>query len=120
MREQTTLGDDLDGTLAEYNGERDVTFIGAPIPLMMSAVKQWIEGGVEVIIFTSRISGDDGEENNFAAHHIRQWLLKHGLGNLEITNIKRKDFDHIYDDKAHHVYNNTGEIQWPDPKKTAR
>ena len=113
----TVIAVDLDGTLAQYDGDKGPTIIGEPIPRMMDAIHQWEEGGVKVVIFTSRISGDDGEENNFANHHIRKWLVKHGLGHLEVTNIKRKEFGHFYDDKAHQVYKNTGEIQWPDPKK---
>ena len=113
----TTIAVDLDGTLAHYDGWKGPTVIGDPIPRMVDAIKQWREGGVEVVIFTSRLSCSKGEDNNFAAHHIRLWLMKHGLGNLEITNIKRKEFAHFYDDRAHHVYKNTGIIQWPDPKQ---
>lgn len=99
---------DLDGTLAYYDGWKGPEHIGEPIPTMMMRVKTWIEQGNEVVIFTARVSGKDGEANNYATHHIAKWLRKHGLGNLEITCIKRMDFSIIYDDRAIQVETNTG------------
>ncbi len=106
----TTIAVDLDGTLAYYDGWKGPEHIGEPIPLMMERVKAWIAEGIEVVIFTARLSITDGEDANYNRHHIGLWLQKHGLGNLEITCIKKMSFSLIYDDRAINVETNTGVI----------
>ncbi len=95
---------DLDGTLAEYHGWQGPTHIGAPIPLMFSRVLNWIERGHEVIIFTARA------EVEFERHHVHLWLVKHGIGHLEITNVKSKRIAEFWDDRAVRVERNTGKL----------
>ena len=99
-----SIGVDLDGTLAEYSGWRGKEFIGEPIQLMMDRVKDWIAEGTEVKIFTAR-AGDPE-----SIPYIKDWLEKHGIPGLEITNIKDHDMIQFWDDRAVSVIPNTGEI----------
>lgn len=99
------IGVDLDGTLAEFNG--DMSYIGEPVMPMLNRVKSWIAGGREVRIFTAR-AGDEA-----SCEQIRLWLKKVGMPELAITD--RKDFAMIslWDDRAVQVIRNTGEIIMP-------
>ena len=95
---------DLDGTLAEYHGWQGEEHIGKPIPLMMARVKNWIAQGRTVAIFTARANDES------AIPYVKEWLEKQGLPPLEVTNIKRKEFKEIWDDRAIRVICNTGRI----------
>jgi hypothetical protein len=99
-----TIAVDLDKTLAEYAGWKGRhTPIGKPIPKMMDKVKKAISSGDKVVIFTARAKtlSDMAE--------IRGWLKENDLPSLEITNIKRPEFDEMWDDKAVEIVPNTGE-----------
>src|SRR6185503_6355526 len=39
------IGVDLDGTLAEYDSWKGINYIGEPIPLMVSRVREWVCSG---------------------------------------------------------------------------
>jgi hypothetical protein len=93
---------DLDGTLAHYDKWRGIHHIGAPIPAMLELVKGIIGMGTKVVIFTAR--ANDEESIPF----IEEWLKEAGLPKLEITNIKRKEFTEIWDDRAVSVKRNAG------------
>lgn len=68
------IGVDLDGTLAKYAGWVGPDHIGEPVALMLRRVKKWIEQGVDVRIFTARVSVDpDGS----IASLIGDWTEKH-------------------------------------------
>jgi len=95
---------DLDGTLAHYDEWRGEEYIGEPVPAMMKIVMDHIAAGEEVVIFTAR--ADSGE----AILYIQEWLKKHGLPDLKITNIKHKAFRLFYDDRAVSVKKNEGII----------
>lgn len=105
MNQQTFnpwIGVDLDRTLAHYDGAQGLEHIGEPIPLMMDRVKQMIAAGKTVKIFTARVS---------TPHQIpmvRKWLEEHGLGELEITNVKDFGMVELWDDIAVQVIPNTG------------
>ena len=96
------IGVDLDGTLAEYSEWMGRDHIGDPIPLMMARVRAWRETGFEVRIFTARASDPK------AVPPVREWLKKHGLGDMKITN--EKDFEMVtcWDDRSVQVEPNTG------------
>ncbi len=96
------IGVDLDGTLAHYTGWRGMEYIGEPIPAMLDRVKDWIKQGVSVKIFTARASVP--EQIPF----IENWLQKHGIGGLEITNVKDFAMVELWDDRAVRVMPNTG------------
>lgn len=93
---------DLDGTLAHYDGWKGLEHIGDPIPKMLSFVKELLAIGEEVVIFTARA------DDPMAVVFIEMWLDKHYLPRLDITNIKRKSFEKIYDDRAIQVIKNKG------------
>jgi hypothetical protein len=47
----------FDGTLAHYDKwQGQYNKVGAPIPLMVSQVKDWLKRGYKVSIFTARLS----------------------------------------------------------------
>lgn len=98
------IGVDLDGTLAHYDEWRGHEHIGEPVPAMLERVKKWLDEGWEVRIFTARCSGGDYDELC-----IVNWLKKHGLPHLRITNEKDYDMVEFWDDRAVQVRINTGE-----------
>jgi len=98
---------DFDGTLVEYNGFKGIEHIGEPIQPMMDRVHKWIAEGKEVCIFTARVS-EGGDDAARAEHYIRAFLMKHGLGHLDVTATKHKKFQEFWDDRAVQVEHNTG------------
>lgn len=96
------IGVDLDGTLAVYTGWRGPDHIGDPVPDMLARVKGWLQRGVEVRIFTARASVPE------QVPPIKAWLLKHGIGDLEITNVKDFGMVELWDDRCVRVMPNTG------------
>jgi hypothetical protein len=98
------IGVDLDGTLAETITPFNPKLVGAPIPKMFKRVKDLLEQGWVVKIFTARAAeGSTGV--------IRNWMKVHGLPELEITNAKDPGMVLLYDDKAVHIQENTGVIK---------
>ena len=55
-------------------------------------------------IFTARAS------RPAAVQEIKAWLQKAGLPDLDVTNVKDKDMELCYDDKAIGVVKNTGRL----------
>ena len=96
-------GVDLDGTLAHYDEWEGEQNIGDPIPAMMKRVKQWIAEGETVKIMTARACTPLGTK------YVKKWLAKHGLGDLEVTNVKDYHMTELWDDRAVEVIKNTGE-----------
>lgn len=103
------IGVDLDGTLAHYEGWKGHTHIGEPIQPMLDRVKNWINQGVEVRIFTARVSGG-AMESAEVRQAVLDWLFKHGLPMLVITCIKDYAMLELYDDRAVQVEMNTGRL----------
>lgn len=97
------IGVDLDGTLARYDGWYGPAHIGEPIPGMVQRVKNWLEEGVEVRIFTARASVPE------YIPFVTQWLEKQGLPALEVTNIKDFAMICLWDDRCVQVETNSGE-----------
>ena len=96
-------GVDLDGTLAlAGEGWPEPDEIGEPIEGMMEWVKRAMSNGNNIKIFTARAGWEE------SLPHVKAWLKKHGLGNLEITNVKDMYCDRILDDKAIQVLRNSG------------
>lgn len=93
---------DLDGTLAYYDDWCGIEHIGEPILLMLNRVKKWISEGKRVKIFTARVGDPE------TIPYIESWLEKHGIGGLEITNIKGYDIVELWDDRAIQIIPNTG------------
>lgn len=96
------IGVDLDGTLAEYGGWVGPEHIGPPIPSMLARVRRWILEGKEVKIFTARAAIPE------QVVPVMEWLKKHGLGGLEVTNVKDFGMIELWDDRCVRVITNTG------------
>lgn len=102
------IGVDLDGTLAEYHGWNGGK-IGRPIPAMAERVRQWLDKGVTVKIFTARVGGPDSEETQREIKRIQDWTQEHFGRMLPVT--AQKDFAMIelWDDRCVQVIANTGQ-----------
>jgi lipopolysaccharide/colanic/teichoic acid biosynthesis glycosyltransferase len=100
------IGVDLDGTLAEYHGRISIDHIGAPVPAMVERVKAWLEEGIEVRIFTARVSHPTRRRE--AARVIGDWCERQGLPRLRTTNAKDFDMIELWDDRAVRVETNSG------------
>lgn len=101
------IGVDLDGTLAADTGRQlwdseGRPRIGAPVPEMVARVKDWVSKGFAVKIFTARAS------SGVQVAAIRQWLLRRGLPDLEVTNIKDFNMVMLWDDRCVQVERNSG------------
>ena len=108
------IGVDLDGTIAHYNGFISPLHIGEPITIMVERVKEWIENGNEVKIFTARVTeglyNRDGTPYDVEAVRkaIQQWCLTHIGVELEVTNKKDYNMIELWDDRAVRVVENQG------------
>lgn len=104
------IGVDLDGTLAVYDGWKGVETIGEPIPLMVERIQKWRAQGIEVRIFTARVSGisRDGRSIADIRELIKEWCVKHVGEELCITNVKDYHMWELWDDRAVQVEANTG------------
>ena len=98
------IGVDFDGTLVEYTGWQGIYHIGKPVKPMMDRVKQWLKEGKTVKIFTARAKG--GDKNQIKV--IKEWMKNNGLPELEITNVKDRYMDELWDDKCVQVVKNKG------------
>lgn len=101
--EMEWIGVDLDGTLAHYDEWKGMEHIGEPVPEMLERVKKWLEEGKKVKIFTARASAPD-----FNPDVIYDWCQKHGLPDLDVTNVKDFSMIECWDDRCIQVEPNTG------------
>ena len=101
------IGVDLDGTLAEYHGWQGIYHVGKPVPLMLERVKDWLQKGYEVKIFTARVCIAE-PDRTIVISMIRDWCETHGLPRLEVTNVKDFGMIELWDDRAIRVEVNTG------------
>ena len=99
------IGVDLDGTLAHYDGWVDYDHIGEPIPEMVKRVRQWLEQGKTIKIFTAR--ADAGQH---AIKVIRAWCLEHLGTVLEVIATKDMAMIELWDDRCVTVERNTGRV----------
>lgn len=103
------IGVDLDGTLAEYHGWKGVDDIGEPIPKMVEKVKQLLDEGKDVRIFTARVHDNQSKKmKERAIHWIEKWCLEVFDQKLPITCEKDTSMKTCYDDRATQVLENTG------------
>lgn len=107
-----TIAVDLDKTLAFHHSGMGIRCIGKPIPSMLKRVRNWLDRGDKVVIFTARAG------HKAAIPAIRRWLKDNNLPNLEITNVKKPEFDQIWDDRAVSVKPNKG-VTWEDQAREA-
>lgn len=99
-----TLAVDLDRTLAKSQEPFNVFTIGEPVTEILQAVKDQIANGRRVIIFTARAASNEPGVMRI----IREWLTRHGLGDLKITCQKTPDITEFWDDRAKPVTPNEG------------
>ncbi len=108
-KQQGWIGCDLDGTLATYDVWRGTDHIGEPVPLMLERVKKWIDAGIEVRIFTARVSGPrNGRNMEETTKSVENWCLKHIGKILPVTCVKDFGLIALYDDRAVGIIPNTG------------
>lgn len=107
------IGVDLDGTLAHYDGWKGPMHIGEPVPAMLARVLTWLTDGLDVRIFTARVSSDGtpvrDADARIAHFAIKQWCAQHLGRELPITNVKDFRMVELWDDRAVQVRANTGE-----------
>lgn len=103
------VGVDLDGTLAHYD-KWDDGRIGAPIPAMVERVKSMLSRGIEVRVFTARVSDPDRRTRARVVESIEAWCAEHIGQVLTVTNVKDFSMVALFDDRAVAVEKNTGVI----------
>ena len=103
-----TIAVDLDSTLAHYKTWVHHTDIGAPISSMVKKVRDWLEEGHNVVIFTARLSADDVSIHPEILLAVEQWCTTHLGKVLPVTATKHLYFDEIHDDRAISIVPNTG------------
>jgi DNA-directed RNA polymerase beta' subunit len=100
--EEGWYGVDLDGTLAEDTGWKGIDHIGKPVERMLTQVREMLERGLDVRIFTARAHDPK------AVPPIEKWCKRHVGQVLPVTNVKDPLCLKIYDDRAEEVERNTG------------
>ena len=94
---------DLDGTLAFHGEWKGPEHIGEPLMPMVNRIKEWLSEGRKVKIFTARAQNPDN------IPIVQEWLVKHGLPRLDVTNIKDYAMTELWDDRCIQVQRNIGE-----------
>lgn len=109
------IGFDFDGTIAHtVKGKFKPEHIGEPIPKMIFLLKQYINDGKEVKIFSARVSTNGTIPSIYNAllsrFYMNKWCIKHIGRKIDI--VCQKDFlmVKLYDDLAIRVIKDTGEI----------
>ena len=107
-----TIAVDWDGTFVEYHGFGGAGVFGAPIPSMVHRVREWLNDGCEVIIFTSRVSVEHNPDSVMKECKAIDNVLKDlGLPLLQITANKYMRITEFWDDRGVGVVRNTGRIK---------
>jgi hypothetical protein len=99
------IGVDFDGTLARDDaaGHFDPPYpLGQAIPEMVAMIRSLMDAGVTVKIFSARAC----EPENIPV--IQAWTERHGLGRMEVTNLKDYDLIRFFDDRAIQMLPNAG------------
>lgn len=105
------IGVDFDGTMAFSPGgvPHEPGKVGAPIPRMIDRIKAKLAEGVEVRVFTARVSSlEPNPEIEVAA--IEAFCLEHIGQKLRVTAEKDYQMAEFWDDRGRQVVRNTGEI----------
>jgi hypothetical protein len=96
------IGVDLDATVALYDGWKGKEHIGEPIPFMIERIKEKMDQGYEIRIFTARASQED------QIPFVEAWCEKHIGKKLVVTCCKDFACEEIWDDRAKQVVPNSG------------
>jgi len=104
------VGVDLDGTLSRTDNPGHFVPpypLGEPIPEMIAMVQSLLQVGITVKIFSARACEPE------SVPIVQAWAEKHGLGRLEVTNLKDYDLIRFYDDRAIQMVPNEGRsVTW--------
>jgi hypothetical protein len=104
------VGVDLDGTLSRTDnpGHFSPPYpLGEPIPEMIAVVQSLLQASVTVKIFSARACEPE------SVPIVQAWAEKHGLGRLDVTNLKDYDLIRFYDDRAIQMVPNAGKsVSW--------
>jgi hypothetical protein len=107
MANRGWIGVDLDGTIAYYDGWQGHAHIGAPIMPMVKRVREWLEHGREVRLFTARAGLPEQELKEFRIAWA-EFCDAHIGQTIAVTNVKDFRMEVLYDDRAVTVEFNTG------------
>ena len=111
-KQQGWVGVDLDGSLAYLGPWQGIGHVGEPIPLMVARVRAWLAQGIEVRIFTARVSpvsmAANGNTLEETVAPIQAWCLKYLGKVLPITCEKDMMMLQCWDDRAVQLICNTG------------
>ena len=109
MANDKWLAVDLDGTLAVYDVWSGEDHIGDLVLPVAEKIKQRVNDGWKVAIFTARVSGQAAEAA-YAEGIIWRWLEDNNIANFisGITANKHKHFREFWDDRAIAVVKNHG------------
>lgn len=102
------LGVDLDGCLAKELKPFNPLKIGPPILAMVRKIKQALERGITVKIFTARLA--DTDKATAISRLIRAWTKRYIGVPLDATNKKDPGMMELWDDRARQVEKNIGKF----------
>lgn len=112
------IGVDLDRTLAYRKHDSGINTVGEPVQAMVERVKNWLNQGQKVKIFTARVAGlfepdarklyRRGDSAEVQVGLINEWCQKHIGQVLPVTAVKDSYCKEIWDDLAVRVEENTG------------
>jgi hypothetical protein len=109
---QTWVGVDLDGVLAKHywgdGVEQDDLIIGEPIPAMVGKVRDLMQEGWEVRIFTSRGAWASTLERLAIHEAIDAWCIQVFGQTFKITASKDPEMHAMLDDLAIRIVRNEG------------
>lgn len=104
---QVWIGVDFDGTLAHHAPGESLSYLGAPILLMVSQVLYWHRQGWKVKIFTARVASCYADCDVQRAMIIT-WCRRELGFPLEVTSEKDGAMLELWDDRAVAVERNSG------------
>lgn len=110
MSNKAWIGVDLDGTLAKYTSWKGIEHIGEPIEPVLKVVKELLDNGVKVKIFTARVSSDPLNPPPEVVAPIHAWCKQYGLPPLEVTCVKDFAMVKLLDDRCISVTPNQGTV----------
>lgn len=107
------IGVDMDRTLAYHEEGTGAPTPGEPLYDMVDNVRRWLAAGHDVRIFTARVQDQkldvqSLEENTRQRAVINEWCRGVFGRELPITNCKDWHLWVLFDDRACHVFPNTG------------
>lgn len=102
------MGVGLDGTLAEWHGWQGIDHIGAPVPSIVTKVKQWLKDEREVRVVTARVN-PKWHDSDAAREVIVKWCLDVFDTELPVTCELDPQMVEFWDTRVVRVIANKGE-----------